>query len=100
MVGRGRSFSSPPTRCSGELRGLASKLPKGRVFASGKAFVQFVTRILHTQIEASGGEESKTPTGVAPVAAPVRTEMPGIKDLVTDADAGETYASHGVSLQA
>lgn len=42
---------------SGEQRGLAGKLPKGRVFESGKAFVPFVNKTLYGQLEAMGGEE-------------------------------------------
>lgn len=58
-----------------EQRGLAGKLPKGRVFASGKAFVPFVNKTLYEQlVAASGGEAGaqKAPTRSEPtsVASP------------------------------
>lgn len=40
-----------------EQRELAGKLPKGRVFESGKAFVPFVNKALYSQLAAMGGEE-------------------------------------------
>jgi hypothetical protein len=42
---------------SDEQRGLAGKLPKGRVFGSGKCFVPFTNKNLYSQLEAIGGEE-------------------------------------------
>jgi hypothetical protein len=39
-----------------EQRGLAGKLPQGRVFESGRAFVPFVNRTLYAQLAAMGGE--------------------------------------------
>lgn len=44
-----------------EQRGLAGKLPKGRVFESGKAFVPFVNKTLYSQLEAMGGETPPPP---------------------------------------
>src|SRR3954469_24546886 len=38
---------------SGEHRTLADKLPKGRVFASGRAFVPFIKETLFTQLESA-----------------------------------------------
>jgi hypothetical protein len=40
----------------GEHHSFAGKLPQGRVFASGKAFVPFVNRTVYGQLEAMGGE--------------------------------------------
>ena len=39
-----------------EQKKLAGKLPQGRVFESGKAFVPFVNRTLYAQRAAMGGE--------------------------------------------
>jgi hypothetical protein len=41
---------------SDDQRALASQLPAGRVFASGKAFIPFISRKLFDQLEAMGGE--------------------------------------------
>lgn len=44
-------------RLSDEARQkLAGKLPQGRVFASGKAFVPFINQTLYGQLDAMGGE--------------------------------------------
>ncbi|MGO4524966.1 tudor domain-containing protein [Microvirga sp. 2MCAF35] len=39
-----------------EQKKLAGRLPQGRVFESGKAFVPFVNRTLYAQLAAMGGE--------------------------------------------
>jgi hypothetical protein len=39
-----------------EQKTLAGRLPQGRVFESGKAFVPFVNRTLYAQLAAMGGE--------------------------------------------
>lgn len=44
-----------------EQQGLASKLPQGRVFESGRAFVPFVNKTLYGQLEAMGGETPPPP---------------------------------------
>jgi hypothetical protein len=40
-----------------EQKKLAGKLPQGRVFESGKAFVPFVNQTLYAQLAAMGGED-------------------------------------------
>jgi hypothetical protein len=65
---------------SDELRGLASRLPHGRVFASGKAFVPFVKEDVFRKLEAylpvAARQTARTPAkrstataGAAPPAA-------------------------------
>lgn len=44
-----------------ELQALAAKLPRGRVFASGRAFVPFVRAGLYQSIAAAAGLPSKGP---------------------------------------
>jgi hypothetical protein len=44
-----------------ELQALAAKLPRGRVFASGRAFVPFVRAGLYQSITAAGGLPAKGP---------------------------------------
>jgi hypothetical protein len=52
-----------------EQRGLAGKLPKGRVFESGKAFVPFVNKALYSQLAAMGGEEPSVDLAVVQAAS-------------------------------
>lgn len=58
-----------------ERRGLAGKLPKGRVFESGKAFVPFVNKTLYGQLEAMGGE-TPPPPDTAIIQAALDDELP------------------------
>jgi hypothetical protein len=53
-----------------EQQRLAGKLPQGRVFESGRAFVPFVNRTLYGQLEAMGGETPPPPVPADTQAAP------------------------------
>ncbi|WP_036281124.1 hypothetical protein [Methylocystis sp. ATCC 49242] len=44
-----------------ELKALAAKLPRGKVFASGRAFVPFVKASLYASIVAAAGLPAKSP---------------------------------------
>lgn len=57
-------------------RELAGKLPKGRAFASGKAFVPFVNRTFHAQLAALGGEEPAVKSEGAARAARSSSDTP------------------------
>ena len=46
-----------------EQRAVAAKLPKGRVFASGKAFVPFVAKPLYESLAAFSGVQVGVPPG-------------------------------------
>jgi hypothetical protein len=54
------------------LQGIADKLPRGKIFASGKAFVPFVKQCLYDQLVAN------LPAGVQPPTRPVRAAEPSV----------------------
>lgn len=64
---------------SAELVELAKKLPSGRIYARGRAFIPFIKRDLYDRLHAASGglvRDGQQPKAGASVEAPVATDSP------------------------
>lgn len=75
-----------PVRTDAE-RALAAKLPRGRVFASGKGFVPFCKATLYAELEAAAPHSAAAPQPVHPEPVRSNTGEPHRVDSVSAASA-------------